>query len=148
VIFWDSSAVVPLIVAQAATAQARELHQSDPAMLVWWATPVECLAAVARHERDGRLSRPGAERARADVGMLAAAWSEVLAGEEVREHAGRLLLRHRLRAADALQLAAALTWARGRPRQHAIATLDDRLAEAARREGFSLVLPTPGSGNT
>jgi hypothetical protein len=50
-----------------------------------------------------------------------------------------------LRASDALQLGAALTWTRGRPRQHPFATLDNRLAEAARGEGFSLVLPsTPG----
>jgi predicted nucleic acid-binding protein len=70
-----------------------------------------------------------------------AAEAEVLAGEEVREHAGRLFLRHRLRTADALQLGAALTWARGRPRRHRIATLDQRLAEAARGEGFGLVLP-------
>jgi predicted nucleic acid-binding protein len=146
VIFWEASAVVPLIVAELASRRTRELLEEDPAMLVWWATPVECLAAVARREHEGRLSREGAEKARKDMTLLAAAWSEVLAGEEVREHAGRLLLRHRLRASDALQLAAALTWARGRPRQHRIAALDDRLAEAARREGFSLALASPVVG--
>ena len=59
---------------------------------------------------------------------------------KVREHARRLLLRHPLRAADALQLAAALTWALDRPREHALCTLDTRLAEAAKGEGFRLAL--------
>lgn len=44
------------------------------------------------------------------------------------------------RAADGLQLAAALTWARGRPPGHAFVSLDARLAEAARREGFDPVI--------
>jgi len=141
VIFWDASAVVPLIVEEPASGAARALLKRDPAMLVWWGTPIECLAAVARREHDRRLAGTAADQLRQAVGLLAGAWSEVLAGEEVREHAGRLLLRHRLRASDALQLGAALTWARGRPRGHSLATLDLRLGEAARGEGFRLALP-------
>jgi predicted nucleic acid-binding protein len=142
-IFWDSSAVVPLLIAEPATGPARQLLEVDPAMIVWWSTPVECLSAIARSEHGKRLSSDAADQARQVLSVLAAAWSEVLAGEEVREHAGRLLLRHRLRAADALQLAAALTWARARPRRHGIATLDGSLAAAARGEGFSLALAIP-----
>ncbi len=145
-IFWDTSAVVPLIVDEPATAIAREAVERDPSMIVWWATPTACLSAIARRELDRSLSRRSAEQARQALGLLTAAWTEVLAGEEVREHAGRLLLRHRLRTADALQLGAALTWARGRPRRHRIATLDERLAEAARGEGFGLALPV-GKGD-
>jgi predicted nucleic acid-binding protein len=141
VIFWDTSAVVPLIVDEPSTAIARQEVERDPSMIVWWATPIECLSAIARRELDRSLSRRSAEHARQALGLLAAAWTEVLAGEEVREHAGRLLLRHRLRTADALQLGAALTWARGRPRRHRIATLDERLAAAARGESFGLALP-------
>jgi len=54
--------------------------------------------------------------------------------------AGRLLLSHPLSAADALQLAAALTWAGKQPREHAFVCLDRRLHDAARKEGF-LILP-------
>jgi uncharacterized protein len=146
VIFWDTSAVVPLIVDEPATAIARAEVERDPSMIVWWATTIECLSAIARREFDRTLSRRSAEQAREALSLLAAAWTEVLAGEEVREHAGRLLLRHRLRSADALQLGAALTWARGRPLQHRIAALDERLAAAARAEGFRLVLP-PAAGD-
>jgi hypothetical protein len=42
-----------------------------------------------------------------------------------------------LRAADALQLAAALVWCQGDPLQHGFVCLDQRLREAARREGFT-----------
>jgi hypothetical protein len=48
-------------------------------------------------------------------------------------------LRHPLRAADALQLGAALRWAENNPRGHRFHTLDSRLTDAARREGFDLV---------
>lgn len=44
-----------------------------------------------------------------------------------------------LRAADALQLAAALAAAENNPSALSIVTLDDRLAEAAEREGFPLM---------
>ncbi|MFY9343542.1 MAG: hypothetical protein WAT39_13685 [Planctomycetota bacterium] len=54
--------------------------------------------------------------------------------------ARRLLANHPLRAADACQLAAALIACRERPDALGFVTLDSRLAEAARREGFT-VLP-------
>ncbi len=47
---------------------------------------------------------------------------------------------HPLSAADALQLAAGLLWADGRPAHHDFVCLDQRLREAAQREGFR-VLP-------
>jgi len=50
----------------------------------------------------------------------------------------RLLRIHPLRAADALQLAAALTAAEN-PGALAFVSLDDRLSDAARREGFSIL---------
>jgi len=59
-----------------------------------------------------------------------------LVAREVRESAGRVLLLHPLRAADSLQLAAALLWARSRPAGHDFVCLDERLREAASREGF------------
>jgi hypothetical protein len=45
---------------------------------------------------------------------------------------------HPLRAADALQLAAAFAAAERRPASLAIVTLDERLANAARKEGFAV----------
>jgi hypothetical protein len=54
----------------------------------------------------------------------------------VRRTAERLLRTHPLRAADALQLAAALIAADHDPTSLAIVCLDERLRVAARREGF------------
>jgi len=71
---------------------------------------------------------------------LSREWSEVLPGEGLRGRAERLLAVHSLQAADAFQLAAALVWSRGETRLHALVSLDDRLREAAGREGFQ-VLP-------
>jgi hypothetical protein len=58
--------------------------------------------------------------------------------DSVKALATRLLRVHALRAADALQLGAALVWAGGRPEGKTLHTLDERLAVAARREGFSV----------
>lgn len=51
----------------------------------------------------------------------------------------RFLRVHAVRAADALQLAAAFTAVERRPPSLELATLDDRLAAAARKDGFLLV---------
>ena len=60
--------------------------------------------------------------------------------DAVKARAKRLLGVHTLRAADALQLGAALTAASDDPLGWDLVCLDERLAEAARREGFA-VLP-------
>lgn len=138
-IFWDTSGLVPLVVDEPLSARARRLAQSGGAMVVWWGTATECLSALARREREAVLSPAAADQARALLTVLQQAWHEILATETVRAHAARLLRRHPLRAADALQLAAALTWAAGRPAASRLATFDQRLAEAARGEGFELV---------
>jgi predicted nucleic acid-binding protein len=69
---------------------------------------------------------------------LAEAWSEILPSSEVRRLSAALLLRHSLRAADSLQLAAAIT-AAGAPPRIGIVTLDAHLAEASVREGFEVL---------
>ena len=138
--FWDTSAVVPLCVVEPATPQVRRLADGDPSLVVWWATRTECVSAVVRRRRDGHLSTQAEQRARRVLGALAAEWSEVLPSETLRLRSERLLAVHPLRAADAFQLAAALLWSRGDTAAHAVVSFDERLREAARREGFQ-VLP-------
>lgn len=140
-IFWDTSALVPLLVEETNSPLAREVAERDGDLLVWWGTPVEVLSAIARREREGGMSAADADGAREGLALLEGAWSEVLASDEVRDGASRLLRVHPIRASDALQLAAALTWARGRPKGCGMFTFDASLAEAARREGFDLVVP-------
>ncbi len=138
-LFWDSSAVVPTIVTEPHSREARALLRSDNRVTVWWATWVECLAAIAQGERAAEYGPEQADQARARLEGLRREWNEIVPSEEVRERAAALLVRHPVRAADALQLAAALAWARGRPRGHRLVTFDIRLAEAGRGEGFTLM---------
>ncbi len=140
VTFWDTSAIVPLLVREPGSPAAQHLARKTM-LLVWWATPTECLSAIARREREGSLTREEADQARERLRFLREGWSEIVATEEVRQYAARVLLRHPLRAADALQLGAALRWAEGLPQGHRFFTLDTRLGEAARKEGFELVDP-------
>jgi predicted nucleic acid-binding protein len=144
--FWDASAVVPLLVREAATDPVSTLASADPVMLVWWGTPVECVSAIARLERDAAIDEAAASEALDRLRRLAEGWHEVEAGEGVREAAIRFLRVHALRGADALQLAAAFVAAERRPPQLELVTLDDRLAAAARKEGFVVVAPAAASG--
>ena len=136
--FWDSSALVPLLVAEEATNDATALALQDLDIVVWWGTPVECASAIARLERNGELSMSGVAAAFARLDELAAGWLQVEPSDEIRETARRLLRVHPLRAADALQLAAAFVGAERRPPTMTFVTLDDRLRTVAGREGFIL----------
>jgi hypothetical protein len=138
--FWDASAVIPLCVDDPSTATVRRLAREDEAIAVWWGTVVECWSALSRVRRQGDLTAADLTRARHLLDRLAAGWSEVAPATEIRDQAIRLLGLHPLRAADALQLAAALVWADRRPWGYQFVCLDARLREAARAEGFS-VLP-------
>ncbi len=142
-IFWDTSALIPLIVDEPKTSAMRAVWKRETGMVVWWGTSVECASALARVGRDGIISDQDVDVARDLLETLAASWTVVLPTDGVREHAGRLLLRHPLRAADALQIGAAMVWAEDRPRGHRFCTLDARLAGAVRLEGFSVVDPSP-----
>jgi predicted nucleic acid-binding protein len=137
--FWDASAIVPLLMAEPTTRTLQRLATRDPAMLVWWATEVECASAIARLERDGALDEAAAIEAFDRLKHLAGAWHEVDPSDGIREAAVRFLRVHPLRAADALQLAAAFVAAERRPSSLEVVTLDDRLAVAGRKEGFVLI---------
>ncbi|HNL11741.1 MAG TPA: type II toxin-antitoxin system VapC family toxin [Turneriella sp.] len=138
-IFWDSSAVVPLIVREASSEKLLQIYQSDPEMLVWWATELECVSAICRRERDANVHAGHASSAFGRLKRLAETWHEVQAGDRVKATARRLLRTHNLRTADALQLAAAVTISQGDSSRITFLTLDDRLRVAAEREGLALV---------
>lgn len=137
--FWDSSALVPLLAPQPSTTQMQVLLEADPQMLVWWGTPVECVSALARLEREQRMSPDDTNAAQARLRGLAQVWHEVQPHTKVRTSAQRLLRIHPLRAADALQLAAAIEVARADAISNEFVCLDRRLSEAATREGLIVI---------
>jgi predicted nucleic acid-binding protein len=137
--FWDASALVPLCLRESQSPLLRRVAANDGAMVVWWATPIECYSAFARLRRNDTLTRVLEEQARHIVTQLAADWTEIQPSHQVRDAAARALILHSLSAADALQLAAGLLWANGRPAHHDFVCLDQRLRDAAHAEGFQLL---------
>lgn len=137
--FWDTSALIPLLVAERGTARAERWLREDPDVVVWTLTRVELLSALARRRR----AEPGAGRqlavARRELLRAWERWSEVTAIELVRRHAERVVETHPVRAADALQIGAALVAADGEPAALEFVTFDRHQAAAAEREGFPVL---------
>ena len=138
--FWDSSAIVPLLVAEARTSQVLAILASDPAPTLWWTSPVECCSAIYRRHRERPIPSPILRQALARLDGLMEDAAVVAPSEPVRRRARRLLATHALRAPDALQLAAALVWCDEQPMNESFVCLDGRLSESALAEGFA-VLP-------
>jgi predicted nucleic acid-binding protein len=113
-------------------------------MSVWWATEVECVSAIARQLRHATVELEDANEGYARLEWLAAQWSVIEPSRSIRQHAISLLQTHDLRAADALQLAAAFVAAEGSPSTLEFVCLDDRLTDAARAEGFGIAIDNRG----
>lgn len=137
--FWDTSALLPLLVDEPARERLIALLEQDSEVLAWWGTPVEIASAVARREREGLLTADEVAAALAAARVLADGWHELVPSDAVRRTAERLLRTHPLRSADALQLAAALIAADHDPASLELVCMDERLRSAARREGFTVL---------
>jgi predicted nucleic acid-binding protein len=137
--FWDSSAILPLLLAEPTTRAMQTIVAKDSTMLVWWAAEVECASALARLEREDALEDSATRLAFDRLRQLASGWHEIDPSDAIREAAVRFLRVHALRAGDALQLAAAFVAAERRPPSLEVVTLDERLAGAARKEGFDVI---------
>ncbi|MGN6592705.1 MAG: PIN domain-containing protein [Terriglobales bacterium] len=136
--FWDSSAIVPLVQAEATTAQLQKMVIEDRELAVWWGTEVECASALARSFRERGEWEDAAQKFE-QLAELARRWRTVDPSAEIKRVALRILCSHPLRAADALQLAAAVIAAGHQPHVLPFVSLDTRLRAAAAREGFPLL---------
>ncbi len=133
--FWDSSALVPLCVRQGITPRAIALYKSYD-VVVWWSTPVEIASALARLVRMKQLDSADWTKASKLAKGLADSWSVMQPSHALRAKAEQLVNRLDLRAADSLQLAAALEWCENAPHGHVFLTADQKLREAASHNGF------------
>ena len=138
--FWDSSAILPIAVSEENSSTVRSLLRADRECSIWWTSRTECLSGLHRRAKAGSWSHEDLTTAKRRIVLFDQSAAVVLPTEEVRSRAERLLGIHTLRAADALQLGAALVAAEEDPAELPFVTLDERLAEAARKEGFP-VLP-------
>jgi hypothetical protein len=135
--FWDTSVLVPLCVDQAHTPQALRFQGKYQAA-VWWATHVEIVSALARMLRRQEITPRAYAQALLQAEGLANLWDVVEPSVKVARQARALLELYPLRAADALQLAAALEWCEGKPKGIVFLSFDQRLREAATLAGFTL----------
>ncbi len=137
--FWDTSALIALVISESGTSRARRWLREDPHVIVWTLTRVELISALARRRREAPSAAPSLLAARRDLLGAWDRWSEVTAVEAVRRHAERVVETHPLRAADALQIAAAIVAAEDDPTGLPFVTFDREMAAAAEREGFRIL---------
>ncbi len=137
--FWDSSALVPLVIEEQNSERVRELLRADSLVTVWWGSELECASALRRRERSG-VDALQIQEAVDRLDQAVQDWHQVEPADELERSARRLLRLHDLSAAHALQLAAAVSASERRSETFEFVTLDGRLALAAEREGFP-VLP-------
>ena len=134
--FWDSSAMVPLIVDEEETDYCLKTLSDDQEMLIWCLSKVEVISALCRLVREKSLSEDEFQKAKKRLNDLIERAYEVKVIQKVRDRALRLLEVHPLRAADACQLASALVATQEEPDRLAVVCFDQRLMRAAIKEGF------------
>lgn len=137
VAFWDSSALIPLCVSQPQTAKAAALYESY-GIAAWWATQVEMMSGLTRLGRSGQITHDRFLIGKQIAREIVREWDSISSTASIAADACLLLELHPLRAADALQLAAALAWSEGKPKGKVFLTFDKRLSEAAGLAGFTL----------
>lgn len=137
--FWDTSALVPLCVQQQPSSAVRELLKQH-VITVWWATSVEMRSALERLLRMGQLTDTEHVAAGTRLEKLRRGWRELQPTEALRTQAEAFLMNYSLKAADALQLAAAWTWCSPEVQRCTFISGDAQLLEAARQVGFQIVL--------
>lgn len=141
--FWDASALVPLFLYEPATRQARPLlRKLSP--VTWWGSKVEIHSAIARLDRTGKLTNADKKIALERLATLSGGWKEIMPHNHLRELAIFILDKYDLRAADSMQLAAAMMWCQQRPSRRNFVCGDQRLSKAAQAIGFTVLqLSTP-----
>ncbi|RTG98768.1 PIN domain-containing protein [Thermus scotoductus] len=141
--FWDTSALVPLLVQEKATPWAESLLSQDPEVVVFWLAEAEATSALNRRRREGALSEKGYKQAKERLSRLRDSWHEVLPTEAVKRQAIKFLELYPLRTLDALQLGALWVFSEGNPLGTRLVSLDLRLIQAAEQVGFPVEKPTP-----
>ncbi|MBW2020823.1 MAG: type II toxin-antitoxin system VapC family toxin [Deltaproteobacteria bacterium] len=136
--FWDSSAIVPLLVLEKETEACVKALQSDQEIIVWTMSKIEVFSALCRRLREGSIKEHLFDSAKKRMNHFFDIAFEVISVPKVKDRALRLLQVHPLRAADAMQLAAVLVATQEDTSRVPIMSFDDRLIQAAKREGFAV----------
>lgn len=142
--YWDSSALVPLLVEEPSSASLRLLMREDGHIATWSWSRTEVVSAIERRCRESSDSRTQRQKTLAEFADFAASWDEFSDILDIQSRTHDLLARHPLRAADAGHLATALILRALSNEPFDFVCLDNRLSNAAELEGFRVV-PEPSA---
>ena len=134
--FWDSSALVKLLVEEAGTDIAVTLWDESAGVVASRLSVPEMSAALSAAERGGRIDRARGRVARNEWSRYLGALEIVEISSGIADAAATLAVAHPLSGADAIHLATALAL---RDTELAFATWDHRLAAAGSAEGLAVV---------
>ncbi|CAN5670057.1 hypothetical protein BH24ACI1_BH24ACI1_15780 [soil metagenome] len=107
---------MPLCTNEPRSILASKFWKRFPTKFVWWETSVEISSALARLERENKILLAQRLKAEKRLATLEKIWEEIQPGARVKELARTFPALHGLKAADSLQLAAALVWCRENPK--------------------------------
>jgi uncharacterized protein len=133
--YFDASALVKRYVREQGSAKVVRLLSSTPAATSRL-SQVEVASALVRRAREGAFSVADRDRALAALEQDFASLLVVEVTLPVTDQARALLLRHQLRAGDAIQLASGLFLQEQLGERVPFLAFDSRLTDAARSEGL------------
>lgn len=139
IVYFDTSAIVPLIVEESSSPVCVRLFNDATRVVSVRLMYPEASAALARAERLGRLTPAQHRAAVHDLDELVADFDHVEVTEQLAKTAGGLARKHRLRGYGAVHLAASVSAADD---NYVIATGDHDLAAAAHASGLSVARTT------
>lgn len=141
ILFLDTSALIKLYVEETGSDTVLNAMQSAEMLAVSELTLVEAHSALARLQREQKISSAEFTALRRAVNAdFKTFYFQVRLSEKLKNSACRLLANHALRALDAVQLASALIVKRNRRRPVLFASFDTKLSFAAAQAGMD-VLP-------
>ena len=138
--FWDSSALVPLCTNEPRSILAGKLWKTFPQKFVWWETSVEICSALARIEREGKITNRQPLHAQKRLEILEKIWSEIYPNTRIRELAKTFPAQYKMKAGDSLQLASALVWCKEITKGKHFVSGDEKLIKVAETAGFIIHL--------
>jgi predicted nucleic acid-binding protein len=144
--YFDASALVKRYVREAGSVLVRRLLASG-IVATSRLSEVEVASGIVRRAREGAFTAARRDRALAALQRDMPAFAIVEVIPEVTADARALLLRHPLRANDAIQLASCLYLQRQLNQPVPFVAFDQRLLDAARTEGMAIAATSSGRGS-
>ncbi len=138
ILYLDTSAIVKIYVRERNSSKVQRLVQDARWVSTGRIAYPEARAALARRNREGKLSAAGLRRAASALERDLGRFAVVEMSPEVSRMAGNLAERHALRAYDAVHLASAVSLARWVQATILFSSFDDRLNAAAVAAGLTI----------